>query len=324
MSITTKQEVLEVLEMSDEEFGATIMPEAEKAYLEQDGRIIVRSMVGYSNRCKNRCLYCGMRALNKELPRYWTSVEDIIAYGRQARDRGFSRIFLVSGEDRKYSVDDICHFISEMHEMGLHISLAAGLFPESAYQEMKAAGLDEYVLKFEMAQPDVFDELNPPVTFAERMAGIEAVKNCGLKLATGDIVGYPGQTLEMLAEDIVLTRDLGASWVPIIPFMPAKNAPLSEKGGLGDLGWLYKTIALLRLMIPGVDITAQQPGQDLRKGLADPESNLKAIKAGANVLFSELLDPEVGKDFGVIDNRNVAGSEHIYKVAELTGMEISF
>ena len=42
------------------------------------------------------------------------------------------------------------------------------------------------------------------------------------------------------------------------------------------------------------------------------------------MLFSELLDPEVGKDFGVIDNRNVAGSEHIYKVAELTGMEISF
>ena len=48
MSITTKQEVLEVLEMSDEEFAATIMPEAEKAYMEQDGRIIVRSMVGYS------------------------------------------------------------------------------------------------------------------------------------------------------------------------------------------------------------------------------------------------------------------------------------
>ena len=33
MSITTKQEVLEVLEMSDEEFAATIMPEAEKAYM---------------------------------------------------------------------------------------------------------------------------------------------------------------------------------------------------------------------------------------------------------------------------------------------------
>lgn len=324
MSFSTKQEVLDILNMPQDEFESVIMPLAQKAYLEQDGRIIVRSMVGYSNRCKNRCLYCGMRAPNKEVNRYWTPVEDIIEYGHQAKERGFSRIFLVSGEDRKYSVDDICHFIHEIHEMGIEVTLAAGLFPRSAYEEMKAAGLDQYMLKFEMAQEEMYNKLNPSTTFKERMAGIEAVKEADLKLATGDIVGYPGQTLEMLAEDILLTRSLEASWVPAIPFMPAKNAPLSAEGGPGSLEWLYKTISLLRLMIPGVDITAQQPGKDLSKGLADPESNLKAISAGANTLFCELLDPAKAKNFGVIDNRNVAGTEHIYAVHDMTGMEISF
>lgn len=109
-----------------------------------------------------------------------------------------------------------------------------------------------------------------------------------------------------------------------IPFMPAKNAPLSAEGGAGSVATLYREIALLRLMIPSVDITAQQPGCDLSKGLTDPESNLNAIKAGANVLFCELLDPEVGKNFGVIDNRNISGTEHIFAASELAGMEVSF
>lgn len=324
MNITTKQEVLEVLQMDDKEFYSTIAPEAERYYQEQDGRIIVRSMLGYSNRCKNRCLYCGMRCLNKEVKRYWTPVEDIINYARLAHEHGFTRIFLVSGEDRKYTVDDICHYISEIHAMGMHITIAAGLFPKSAYQEMKAAGLDEYMMKFEMAQPDTFNRLNPSTTFEERMGAIADIKDVGLKLASGNIVDYPGQTLEMCAEDIMLTKELGVTWAPVIPFMPAKNAPLSAEGGPGSVDILYREIALLRLMIPGVHITAQQPGRDLRKGLTDPESNKAAFKAGANVLFCELLDPEKAKDFGVIDNRNISGTEHVYAAGELTGMEISF
>ena len=324
MSITTKQEVLEVLQMSDEEFFSTIAPEAKQAYLEQDGRIIVRSMVGYSNRCKNRCLYCGMRCLNKEVKRYWTPVDEIIEYGRHARELGFSRIFLVSGEDRKYTIDDITRFIGEMHDMGLYITLAAGEFSPADYRAMKDAGLDEYMCKFEMAQPDTFNRLNPSTTFEKRLATNYAIKEAGLNLASGNIVDYPGQTLEMCAEDIMLTAELGVSWAPVIPFMPAKNAPLSAEGGPGRVSILYREIALLRLMIPGVDITAQQPGKDLTKGLTDPESNLAAINAGANVLFCELLDPAKSKDFGVIDNRNIAGTEHIYAASELTGMPISF
>ncbi len=324
MKITTKQEVLEILQMDDEEFTSTIMPAAHQAYMEQDGRIIVRSMVGYSNRCKNRCLYCGMRAPNKEVKRYWTPVDEIIQYGKLAHDLGFSRIFLVSGEDRKYTIDDICRFINEIHNMGLYITLAAGEFSEEQYREMKSAGLDEYMCKFEMAQPDVFNRLNPSTNFEKRLATNYAIKSAGLKLGSGNIVDYPGQTLEMCAEDIMLTAELGVSWAPVIPFMPAKNAPLSAEGGPGRLSVLYREIAILRLMIPGVDITAQQPGPDLRKGLADPESNYAAIMAGANTLFCELLDPAKSKDFGVIDDRKVAGTEHIYKAAELSGMELSF
>ena len=70
MSFTTKQEILEILQMDINEFMSSIAPMAEEEYRKQDGRIQVRSMLGYSNRCKNRCLYCGMRAGNSMTKRF--------------------------------------------------------------------------------------------------------------------------------------------------------------------------------------------------------------------------------------------------------------
>ena len=129
---------------------------------------------------------------------------------------------------------------------------------------------------------------------------------------------------EELAEDVLLMKELEISWAPVIPYMPAANTPLKEEGGFGSLLTNLKEIALLRLMMPDVDITAQQPGEDKKKGLADPEGNRNAVRAGANILFCDLLPDALARNFRVIDNRNVSGTEHLYQVAELTGKKLVF
>ena len=72
-------------------------------------------------------------------------------------------------------------------------------------------------------------------------------------------------------------------------------------------------------MMPGVNITAQQPGEDMRKGLSDPEANIAAVKAGANVLFFDLLPDPLSQNFRVIDDRNIAGPAHIFRISEMGG-----
>ena len=324
MSISTYDDVLDVLRMGDEEFHSTIAPEAAQAYREQDGRIIVRTVLPYSNRCKNRCLYCNMRANNKHLDRYAMTVDEILDLARFAHEEGHTRIFLLSGEDRKYSLDILLHIIGEIKSMGMYMALAAGEFPAEYYREMKAAGLDEYMVKFEMAQPDVFDRLNPSTTFEKRMGAIYSILDAGLNLASGNIIDYPGQTLEMCAEDIMLTKKLGVTWAPVIPYMPALNTPLAEEGGPGSVERTYREIALLRLMIPGVNITSQQPGKDPSLGLTVPENDYAAIKVGASVLFRGLVEARKAERFGITSNRNTEGTEHIHAVAEMSGMEISW
>ncbi len=325
MIIEGKKEVLEVLGMPEAQFEEEVAPEAAKLRDDRkDGSLLAMAMLGYDNVCKNQCLYCGMRASNSGVKRYRLAPEDVIASARMASENGFRHIFLVSGEDPKYGFDNLLHIVEAIHEMGMHQSLACGEYSPEQYRELKSAGAEEYVMKFEMSDEETFNRLNPSTNFKKRMSAIESVKASGMKLASGNIVGFPGQSCDQLAEDILLMKKLEISWAPVIPYMPAQNTPLAAEGGVGDLLTNRKEIALLRLMMPDVNITAQQPGKDLRNGLADPQGNRDAILSGANVLFCDLLPDALAKNFRVIDNRNVSGTEHLYQIAELTGLALSF
>lgn len=317
----TRKEILEILNMPEENFRREIMPAAYEALLAQKGGIIATPMLGYSNVCKNQCLYCGMRAANK-IPRYRIAPEDAIATVKMAKENGYSRIFLISGEDPKYGYENLLQMVAEMTGMGMEVSLACGEYTAEQYRELAAAGAREYVVKFEMSQPEVFDRLNPSTNFKKRMETIEAVQASGMALGSGNIIGYPGQTMEMIAEDIELMQKLEISWAPNIPYMPAAGTPLALEGGPGDIVTTLKELAILRLTIPGVKITAQQPGKDLSKGLADPEGNLDAIHAGADVLFCDLLPDAQAQAFRVIDNRNITGTGHVDNIAKLTGLPV--
>ena len=318
----TKHEILSILNMPEDAFRKEIMPLAYETYQKHNGKILAMPILGYSNICKNHCLYCGMRAENK-IPRYRFTPEQIIETVRMAKEDGYHRIFLISGEDPKFGFDNLLHVVTEIAQMGMYISLACGEYEESQYKDLYTAGAREYVMKFEMSQEEVFNRLNPSTNFRQRMAAIESVKCCGFDLASGNIVGYPGHTNEMIAEDILLMKELEISWAPIIPYMPAAGTPLALEGGPGDLVTNLKEISILRLMMPRVRITAQQPGKNLKNGLADPEGNLDAIHAGANVLFCDLLPEAQAESFRVVDHRNVTGTKHIDRIADLSGLEIS-
>lgn len=313
----SKQEIVEILNMPENVFNRDIVPLSQKVAKDTlHDSLLVTSMMGYSNICKNNCLYCGMRAKNNPIPRFRIAPDEVVAKCLEAKSQGFQRTFLISGEDPKYGFENILHIVHRLKQEGMFISLACGEFEPSQFDELKSAGVDQYVLKFEMSDPESFNRLNPSTNFNKRMKSIEYVRTLGLKLASGNIVDWPGQTVEELTDDILLMKELEISWAPIIPYLPAKHTPLAESGTRGDLLKLYKEIAILRLLMPNVNITAQQPGKDMAKGLSDLDGNLEAIRVGANVLFFDLLADAQAKSFRVIDDRNITGPSHIFQIAE--------
>lgn len=322
--ITTKKEILDILEMPEDIWRETVMAQARETQKQAGGnKLTASAMLGYDNICKNQCLYCGMRAGNSGVRRYRMSVEDILQTAQAAETLGLTRLFLVSGEDPKFPFEDILRAVRGAKEKGLWVSLGAGEFSREQYVSLREAGLDEYVMKFEMADREVFNRLNPSTDFDRRMKCIEWIRESGMALASGNIVGYPGQTLEQVADDILLMKELEISWAPVIPYMPAAGTPLAAEGGRGSLLWNLKEISVLRLMMPHIHITAQQPGEDPKEGLTSPSGNQAALLAGADMLFADMLPAAMAKDFRVIDNRMLTqGPEHIRRMAAQAGMDM--
>ena len=173
-----------------------------------------------------------------------------------------------------------------------------------------------------MSHPDSFQRLNPSTTYAKRMGCAQWIKDAGMKLASGNIVDWPGQTLDELADDILLMKALEISWAPNIPYLPAANTPLAKEGGPGRFLLNNKEMAILRLMMPAIKITAQQPGINPKTGLADETGNLNAIACGANLLFCDLLPDAQADAFRPIDQRHVSGLQHCEAVAQLSGLTL--
>jgi biotin synthase len=320
MKIQTKAEVRELLTMPWQAFQSEMMPQAEAVHRQTNGnRLVASALLGFDNICRNRCLYCGMRAGQEGIVRYRIDPEKVVDTAREAYGAGLRRIFLISGEDPGYPFADTLRMVGDIKALGFHVSLALGELEKEQYAALREAGADTYVLKFEMAQRAVFERMKPSTTWERRMRCIEWIVGSGMALGSGNIVDYPGQTLAQLAEDILLMQALKIDWAPIIPYLPAKGTPLALEGGRGSLEKNLREIAILRLMMPHILITAQQPGEDPKNGLADPQGNLNAIHAGADILFADLLPAAQAEAFRVVDNRITLGMAHIRHMAERAG-----
>jgi len=325
MNLNSKQEILEALRLPWQEFDDTIGAEARRIRAEvTDNRLVAVSMMGFTNVCKNQCLYCGMRAGNANLKRYRMEPETVIAAAQQAAANGFKKIFLISGEDPKYGFENLVKIVAACKEAGLHVSLACGEFSKEQFRILKEAGADRYVAKFEMSNEASFNRLNPSTNFKHRMECIHWIKEAGLELASGNIVDWPGQTEEELAEDILRMKQLEIDWAPIVPYMPAMGTPLAAEGGRGSIEKNLREISLLRVLLPEVYITAGQPGENLKEGFASPSGNLAALRAGADMMYTDLLPNDLSDVFRVEDNRILLGMEHIRAKAEQSGSKLQF
>lgn len=321
MSIKSKNEIIELLKMPYEEFESSIKKQAKDVHIRfNDNKINVTAMLGYDNICKNQCTYCGMRAGNSSLKRYRMNLSNIKLIEDSVKKADVHKIFFISGEDPKYKFNDMIDMVSYGKSLGLTVSLASGEMSFNNYKTLKDAGLDEYVLKFETSNQKLFEHIKPSTTYEKRMKSIENIKKAELKLGSGNIIDFPNQTIEDIACDILLMNQLEISWAPVIPYMPVIGTPMAEEGKRGSTEIALREISILRLMMPKVDITAEQPGKDLKNGLSDVQGNLDALDSGANVLFVEMLPPELAKNFNVIDNRMIKGIENIKNLAKLSGM----
>ena len=284
-----RKEIIQLLSLPAK-YSPELFSAAYKVRKEQVGdEIFLRGIIEFSNHCERNCLYCGLRKGNANLSRYRMSEDEIIATTEQIKNTGVPTVVLQSGEDSFYSQDIICRLIERIRkETDLIITLSIGERALNDYKAFQQAGANRYLLKHETASLELYRYLRPGCEWEYRLQCLRRLKELGFETGTGNMVGLPGQTPEILADDLLVMKLLDADMLGIGPFIAHPDTPLAGIGN-DDLELTLRVLALVRLITRNTNIPATTALATLH-----PQGRLLALQAGANVVMPDFT-PEIYK-----------------------------
>lgn len=274
-------ELTELLGDGDQQRDAALFAAADQIRAQHLGDgVHLRGLVEFSSFCGRTCQYCGLRAANKGLRRYRMLPDEVVEAGLRAAKLGYGTVVLQSGEDAWYDVETVAHIVERIKaQADVAVTLCLGERPRPDYARWRQAGADRYLLRIETSDRELYARLHPGMSFDHRLACLRALRDLGYQVGSGVLVGLPGQTLEMLARDLLFLRDLPADMVGLGPFIPHPGTPLAQAAG-GRVETALRMVALTRILLPDSHVVATTA-----LGSADPLGREKALQAGANVMM---------------------------------------
>ena len=256
-------------------------------------RVFVRGVVEISNYCRENCTYCGMRRENRQLSRYRADLDQLAELLLQNRPASITDINIQAGED-PVAVREIALPLIRLlrRETNLGISVCLGTLRYDEYAELKAAGASIYIIKFEMANPRLYERMAAPGTLPERLDHIRHLAATGWNVSSGFIAGLPGETSRALLENFRLAAELPLAGCSVSPFIPGEETPLSGEP-CGDIELTLNCMAALRLIRPDWVIPAVSA-----LNLAEPDSGYRrGLRAGANLATINLTPADIRGDY---------------------------
>lgn len=258
----------------------------------------LRGIIEFSNYCIRNCLYCGLRKGNEALERYRMSPDEIMQAAQVGAQVGVKTVVLQSGEDPFFSAEDLAGMIARLKdEFDVAVTVSVGDRTKEEYRVLREAGADRYLLKHETADPELFARLRPGTSLDARKRRLLWLKELGFQVGSGNMVGLPGQTVETLADDILLLRELDVEMAGIGPFIPNSTTPLAGCGG-GSVEMTLKTLAVTRLVLPRAHLPATTALASIH-----PEGRQMAFRCGANVVMPDITPVRYKKLYEIYPNK---------------------
>jgi biotin synthase len=233
--------------------------------------------------CPEDCAYCPQAA------QYDTGVKAaklmdvgaVLADAKAARDAGASRFCMGaawrSPKDR--DLDAVCEMVSGVKALGLETCVTLGMLSPPQAGRLKDAGLDYYNHNLDTS-PEYYGEIITTRTYQERLDTLSAVRDAGIHVCCGGIVGM-GETDEDRVGLIhaLATLPSHPESVPINALVQVEGTPLSQGQALDGIAFV-RMIAVARL-------TMSKSMVRLSAGRESMSEELQALcfLAGANSIF---------------------------------------
>jgi biotin synthase len=253
--------------------------------------------------CPEDCSYCPQAA------RYDTGVEAgklmepeaVLEAARRAQAAGATRFCMGaawrSPKDR--DIEKVAELVSAVKSLGLETCATLGMLDEGHAETLQDAGLDYYNHNIDTA-PDKYGDIISTRQFQDRLDTLQRVRDAGVKVCCGGIVGM-GETRTQRAALIAELANMTPypESVPINNLVQVPGTPLHGSDKLDPLEFV-RTIAVARITMPESRVRLSAGRQQLGEAV-----QALCFLAGANSIFygEKLLttgNPDVEADRALI------------------------
>ena len=249
--------------------------------------------------CPEDCGYCPQSA------HFDTGVEagklmplpEVVEAAQAAQAQGATRFCMGAAwrSPKPRDLERVAEMVREVKALGLETCMTLGMLDAGQAQDLKHAGLDYYNHNLDSA-PEFYASIISTRTYQERLDTLGHVREAGIKVCSGGIVGM-GESRAQRAGLIAQLANLDPypESVPINNLVQVAGTPLAGTAPLDPFEFV-RTIAVARITMPKTMVR-------LSAGREQMDDALQALcfAAGANSIFygDRLLttsNPQVARD----------------------------
>ncbi len=236
-----------------------------------------------TGQCPENCSYCPQSV------HYKTGVkkeplmrlEDVVEAAKLAKANGSTRFCMGAawrGPNSK-NISLICDMVREVKKLGMETCVTLGLLKQDHAIALKESGLDYYNHNIDTS-PEYYKKIITTRTFESRLQTLKYVRDSGIKVCCGGILGMGETTEDRLQMLLILANlEVPPESVPINKLIKIPGTPLEDVEDVDPFEFV-RTIAAARIMMPGSYIR-------LAAGRENMSEELQALcfLAGVNSIF---------------------------------------
>ncbi|MGJ4946723.1 biotin synthase BioB [Bradyrhizobium sp. HKCCYLS1011] len=254
--------------------------------------------------CPEDCGYCSQSSHHATgLPASKLMEADaVVAEARKAKEGGATRYCMGAAwrNPKPRDMDALVAILSGVKALGLETCMTLGMLDREQAARLSAAGLDYYNHNIDTSE-SYYPNVISTRTFTDRLETLDHVRQSGMKVCCGGILGL-GESEADRVDMLITLANLPEppESVPVNMLIPIAGTPLADARRVDPLAFV-RVIALARIMMP-TSFVRLSAG---RTAMTD-EMQALCFFAGANSIFvgDTLLtagNPEAARDRNLFD-----------------------
>lgn len=233
--------------------------------------------------CPEDCKYCAQSARYKtglEKERLM-EVQQVIESAKKAKEAGSTRFCMGAAWKNPHERDMpyLEQMVKEVKALGMETCMTLGKLDDSQANRLADAGLDFYNHNLDTS-PEFYGSIVTTRTYQDRLDTLDKVRNAGIKVCSGGILGL-GEEVKDRAAMLVQLANLPQppESVPINMLAKIKGTPLADNEDVDPFDFI-RTIAVARIMMPRSYVRLSAGREQMSE-----QTQAFCFMAGANSIF---------------------------------------